>query len=53
MDEESESAIMEINEIPTKNNECYEYSRKKIEKVLRELKRKRKKHKRHTPGINT
>jgi len=55
MDEEYESAIMEIDEMPVRNNECYESSRKKIDKVLRELKRKRKnaKDKRHTPGLNT
>ncbi len=55
MDEEYESAIMEIDEMPIRNNECYESSRKKIDKVLRELKRKRKntKDKRHTPGLNT
>jgi len=41
--------------MPVRNNECYESSRKKIDKVLRELKRKRKnaKGKRHTPGLNT
>jgi len=55
MDEEYESAIMEIDEMPIKNNGCYESSRKKIDKVLRKLKRKRKntKDKRHTPGLNT
>lgn len=42
MDEEYESAIMEIDEMPIGNNECYEPSRKKIDKVLRELKRTRK-----------
>jgi len=42
MDEEYESAIMEIDEMPIGNNEGYESSRKKIDKVLRELKRKRK-----------
>ena len=55
MDEEYESAIMEIDEMPIGNSECYESSRKKIDKVLRELKRKRKntKNKRHTPGLDT
>ena len=55
MDEEYESAIMEIDEMPIGNSECYESSRKKIDKVLRELKRKRKnaKGKRHTPGLNS
>ncbi len=55
MDEENESAIMEIDEMPIGNSECYESSRKKIDKVLRELKRKRKntKYKRHTPGLDT
>jgi len=55
MDGEYESAIMEIDEMPVRNNECYESSRKKIDKVLRELKRKRKnaKGKRHTPGLNS
>ena len=43
MDEEYESAIMEIDEMPIGHSECYESSRKKIDKVLRELKRKRKK----------
>jgi len=55
MDEEYESAIMEIDEMPIGNSECYESSRKKIDKVLREIKRKRKntKDKRHTPGLDT
>jgi len=55
MDEEYESAIMEIDEMPIGNNEGYESSRKKIDKVLRELKRKRKnaKGKKHTPGLDT
>ena len=42
MDEEYEFAIMEFDEMHIKNNECYEPSRKKIDKALRELKRKRK-----------
>ena len=55
MDEEYESAIMEIGEMSIGNNECYESSRKKIDKVLRELKRKRKntRDKRHTSGLDT
>jgi len=55
MDEEYESVIIEIDEMSVRNNACYESSRKKIDKVLRELKRKRKnaKDKRHTPGLNT
>ena len=55
MDEEYESAIMEIDEMPIRNTKCYESSRKKIDKVLRELKRKRKntKGKKHTPRLNT
>ena len=55
MDEEYESAIMEIDEMHIGNNEGYESSRKKINKVLRELKRKRKnaKGKKHTPGLDT
>ncbi len=55
MDEEYESAIMEIGEMSIGNNECYESSRKKIDKVLRELKRTKKntKDKRHTPGLDT
>jgi len=54
MDEEYKSAIMEIDEMPIRNTKCYESSRKKIDKLLMELKRKKiRKAKKHTPRLNT
>ena len=42
MNEEYESAIIEIDEMSRENNECYESAIKKIDRVLRQLKGKKK-----------